>query len=392
MRLTDKSIVALALPAGKNESIFVDSDLPGFGLRLRAGGSARWVYSYRIGAQDRRVTLGSPASLTAARARSTAAELQAKVRLGIDPAGVKIENRARAAETMGATLQSYLAQRRSEVRPGHYAGIERHLVKHCRRLHGLQLAKIDRRTIAATLNTVDSKSGPIEANRVRTSLSSFYVWCIREGLVEQNPVTGTNRRSEKSRDRVLSPKELKAIWNGTAGAHDYYAIIRLLMLTGCRLSEIGALRWSEVFGDRVVLPAERTKNGRAHIVPLSDAARAILAARPRNDEYVFGRNEGRPFSGWNACKDRLDAEIAIQPWRIHDLRRTAATRMAELGVQPHVIEVVLNHVSGHKAGVAGIYNRATYEPEKRQALILWAEHLAAIVESRAAKVVSLQRA
>ncbi len=399
MRLTDKTIAELAPPKGKSEAIFFDDTLPGFGIRLRAGGSARWVYQYKIGTQHRRITLGSAAVLSATRARASATELHAKVRLGTDPAGEKIESRARAAETMEAALRSYLAQKRDEVRPGSYTGIERHLVKHCRRLHGLQLAKIDRRAIAATLGAVANKSGPIEANRVRASLSAFFVWCMREGLVEQNPVMGTGRRPEKSRERVLSPEELKAIWNTTAGTDDYSAIIRLLMLTGCRANEIAALRWSEIHNDRIVLPAERTKNARMHIVPLSDAAKAILEARPRHAarDFVFGRREGRPFTGWTVCQDLLDARIkaagaSVAPWTRHDLRRSVATSMAELGVQPHVIEAALNHVSGHKAGVAGIYNRAAYEPEKRQALTLWAERLLALVEGRKSKIVPLRGA
>jgi integrase len=400
MRLTDKTIAGLALPAGKDENIFYDDDLPGFGFRLRAGGSARWVYTYKIGSRHRRITLGTPAVLSAARARATAAELHAKVRLGTDPAGEKIEGRARAAETMEAALRSYLAQKRGEVRPGSYTGIERHLVKHCRRLHGLQLAKIDRRAVAATLSTIASKSGPIEANRVRASLSAFYAWCLREGLTDTNPVIGTGRRPEKSRERLLSDAELKAIWSATAGTDDYSAIIRLLALTGARANEIAALSWSEASDDKIVLPAARTKNARRHIIPLTAPSRAILDARPRraDRDFVFGRREGRPFTGWSVCKDLLDARIAaatgapIAPWTPHDLRRTAATRMAELGVQPHVVEAVLNHVSGHKAGVAGIYNQATYEPEKLQALTLWNEHLLALVEGRKSKIVPLRGA
>jgi integrase len=399
MRLTDKAIAGLALPAGKNEAIFYDDDLPGFGLRLRAGGSMRWVYTYKIGVQHRRITVGMPAVLSAARARATAAGLHARVRLGADPAGEKLEGRIRAAETMEVALRSYLAQKRGEVRLGSYTGIERHLVKHCRRLHGLQLVKIDRRAIAAMLGAVASNSGPIEANRVRASLSAFFAWCMREGLADANPVIGTGRRPEKSRQRVLSDAELMAIWKATAGPDDYSAIIRLLTLTGARAAEIAGLSWSELRDDSIVLPSARTKNAREHIIPVTAPVRTILDVRSRraDRDFIFGRREGRPFTGWSVCKDLLDARIeaagaSIAPWTPHDLRRTAATRMAELGVQPHVIEAVLNHVSGHKAGVAGIYNRATYEPEKRQALTLWSEHLLAVVGGRARKILPLRSA
>ncbi len=399
MKLTDKAIAVLSMPKGKVETIFYDDDLPGFGLRLRAGGSARWVYTYKIGTQHRRVTLGSPASLSAARARASAAELNARVRLGTDPAGEKSEGRARAAETMDAVLQCYLVHKRETVRPRSYAGIERHLVKHCRRLHGLQLAKIDRRAIAATLTAIASKSGPIECNRVRASLSAFFAWCMREGLLDTNPVVGTGRRPEQSRARVFSDADLKAIWAATAGSDDYSAIIRLLALTGARANEIAALRWSEVHDDKIILPSTRTKNAREHVIPLTEPVRAILDGRPRraDRDLVFGRREGRPFTGWSVCKDLLEDRIrangaSLAQWVPHDLRRTAATRLAELGVAPHVIEAVLNHISGHKHGVHGIYNRATYENEKRAALTLWADHLLALAEGRPRKFVPLHAA
>jgi integrase len=172
----------------------------------------------------------------------------------------------------------------------------------------------------------------------------------------------------------------------------------LLALTGARANEIAALSWPEGDDDKIALPASRTKNKRDHVIPLSEQAQAILDHRPRraDHDFVFGRRNGRPFTGWSVCGDLLDARIkdsgaTVAHWTPHDLRRTAATRMAELGVPPHIIEAVLNHVSGHKHGVAGIYNRATYEPEKRHALALWADHLLAIVEGRKRVVVPLMR-
>jgi integrase len=150
----------------------------------------------------------------------------------------------------------------------------------------------------------------------------------------------------------------------------------------------------------IELPGSRTKNKRVHQIPMSEAVSRILAAQPRIEgcDLVFGYGEDRPFSGWTAAKAKLDARIAesagrpLPHWTAHDLRRTAATRMADLGVQPHVIEAVLNHVSGHRNGVAGIYNRATYAAEKAQALVLWASHVAALVEGRTSNVTSLKRA
>ena len=162
------------------------------------------------------------------------------------------------------------------------------------------------------------------------------------------------------------------------------------MLTGQRLSEIAGLRWSEIdFGRGVIsLPGERTKNGRPHEVPMAATVRSLLKAQARSDgrEFVFGEGAG-PYSGLSQRKAALDKDIArlrggkpLPAWVHHDLRRSTATGMAEIGIQPHIIEAVLNHVSGHKGGIAGIYNRAQYGPEKAQALARWDQRIRKLVE------------
>jgi integrase len=226
---------------------------------------------------------------------------------------------------------------------------------------------------------------------------------MTEGLVDANPVVGTRRHEEAERDRVLTNDELRTIWAALENDH-YGAIVKLLALTGQRKGEIAGLQWSEIKDGSIELSGERTKNHRPHTVPLSEPAHAILAAQPKrtdNDgtvrDLIFGFGEG-PFSGWSGCKEALDARVTeaagrpLDEWVLHDLRRTVATRMADLGVQPHVIEAVLNHQSGHKRGVAGIYNRSTYEREKTAALELWGEHLMAVVQRRKSKVVPLRQA
>jgi integrase len=396
MKFTQKAVDSFVLPAGKSEAIVFNDELAGFGIRIRRGGARTWIFQYKIGTQHRRITLGSATALSLAQARKTATDLHAQVRLGRDPSGEKTEGRIRAAETVAAALASYLPYQRSHLKPRSYTEVERHLLKHCKPLHGLQLDKVDRRTVAARMTAIATKSGDVTANRVRASLAAFFAWAIREGLAEFNPVAGTGRREERSRERVLTDPELKAIWAATAGGDDYSAVVRLLALTGARASEIGALRRSEIEGDRIFLPGSRTKNGRPHVIPLAPAALELLEGRPsRADrDFVFGRQPDRPLTGWSVCKVALDARIgdAVKGWTHHDLRRTLATRLGELGVAPHIIEALLNHVSGHKHGVAAVYNRANYEIQKRQALTLWAEHLLAIVEGRKATVVSMLRA
>ena len=272
---------------------------------------------------------------------------------------------------------------------------------------------IDRRTVASRLSDIAASSGPVAADRARAALSAFFSWAMREGLANGNPVIGTNRASQgKQRDRVLSDAELREIW-GALQDDQYGAIVRLLILTGQRREEIGGLLEQEVDFDRdmLKLPPERTKNSRPHDVPLTAPIRAILQAQPRRvrRHLLFGEGEGG-FQGWGRAKRALDSRVLaarkaaakkagtdlrkIKPmtgWRLHDVRRTVATRMADLGVQPHVIEALLNHVSGHKAGVAGVYNRSTYMAEKAAALALWAEHLMALVQGQSSSVVPMKR-
>jgi integrase len=179
-----------------------------------------------------------------------------------------------------------------------------------------------------------------------------------------------------SRDRVLTQDELKALWHSLSD-NRFSEIVRLLLLTACRRNEIGNLTWDEIDLKRnlIVLPPDRTKNGRGLELPLSAQALAIIERTPRRNTTPFLFSDANGYKGWDQDKMRLDARLGIAPWRLHDCRRSAATYMAEIGVLPHIIEAVLNHQSGHKASVAGIYNRAKYADEMRAALQRWADHV-----------------
>jgi integrase len=234
----------------------------------------------------------------------------------------------------------------------------------------------------------------------------LFTWAIGEGMAHANPVVGTNKACEEvQRDRVLSDEEFRLVWLH-AGDGDYGAILRLLILTGQRREEVGGMTWSEIDLSKALwsIGGERTKNGLPHEVPLSSQALLILEPMGRQEgrALVFGTGEGG-FSGWSKAKQRLDGRLVealreqhgpkaeLVPWRLHDIRRTVATRMADVGVLPHIVEAVLNHMSGAKRGVAGIYNRSTYSGEKRAALARWAEHVAALA-GEGSKVVPLKRA
>jgi integrase len=389
-KLTKTTVAALTLPRRKSELLVFDADLPGFGVRLREGGSKTWIFQYKLGSKHRRITLGRVSALEPAAAREQASKLHAQTRLGQDPAGERAESRARADETFGACVRLFLAWQRGRVKS--FRDVERHLVRNLTALHNLPLAKIDQRTIAAQLARISARGSPVQANRTRASLSKFFSWACGEGLAENNPAALCNRNPEKSRDRVLSHNELKQIWAALPDS-DYGAIIKLLILTGQRASEISDLQWSEIDRERglISLPPSRTKNRRRHTVPMSDMVRAILEARPRNGrEFVFGASQKRGFTGWSRAKNALDEVVKIPSWRVHDIRRSTATGMSEIGIPPWIVEAVLNHVSGSKAGPAGVYNKSTYEGEKAAALTRWAAHVAAIVEGRESNVTPMR--
>jgi integrase len=391
MKLTTTTVRTAALPAGTTDAIIFDDEIPGFGLRIREGGSKKFVFQYKLGTKQRRMALGAATSETVATARKNAAKLHARVKLGEDPASDKVERKREASETFLPAAEEFLEKKQADWRPGTLREVRRHLLSHAKPLHKLPVARITLRDVANVLATIK----PVTANRVRSSLSVLFGWLIQAGRLDTNPVIKSGKNPEKPRDRVLSPAELKLIWDNLNG-YQYGAIVKLLMLTGARSSEISGLRWDEISDGQIAFPAERVKNKRAFTLPLSPAAAEIIEQQPRRDgrELVFGT--GRLSGSWSRCKEQLDEQITkangkpLPAYTIHDIRRTVATGMAEIGVLPHVVECVLNHVGGFRAGVAGVYNRASFQKEMRDALLLWAEHLASIV-GRPGKVTPLRK-
>jgi integrase len=325
---------------------------------------------YRVNGSQIVKSIGRHGALTPDTARAKARQLLGVVASGADPY-------ARAnGDTFSATVDRYLERKRASLKPTSFAGVELYLRNHSSPLHNLRLDQIDRRKIASLLGEIETTSGAVSRNRARSALSAFFTWVIQEGLLDHNPVQGTGKADEGgSRERVLTQDELRALWRGLCD-DPFSNVVRLLLLTGQRRNEIGKLSWPEVdlVRWRINLPASRVKNGRQHSVPLSAQAHAILAGLPRRNssEFIFGE---RGFNDGGTAKARLDARVGIADWHLHDLRRSAATYMAEIGIQPHIIEAVLNHQSGHKAGVAGIYHRASYPEAMRDALQRWADHV-----------------
>jgi integrase len=361
-------------------SVLWDQTVKGFGCRRHGTDGRHYLLRYRFNGKQTFKKIGRHASpWTPDTARAEALRLLGQIVSGTNPAIAD-----RQGDTFGVELDRYLASKQGALKPSTYGNLEYHLRKQAAPLHALALTDIDRRTIAQLLSGVERGSGATSRNRLRSSLSAYFAWCVREGLLETNVVAGTGVADEgPSRDRVLTGTELAEVWRK---GND---VIRLLILTGCRRDEVGKLSWSEVDFDRalLVLGADRTKNKRPIELPLSPLALSILQQRMASDKVSSGRaaaNDAPVFEigSWSHTKAQLDKSlVGVAPWRLHDLRRSCATGMAELGVQPWIIENVLNHISGHKAGVAGIYNRSKNEAPMRDALARWAAHVATITSA-----------
>jgi len=350
-----------------------DEKVCGFGVRKQRRGT---FYYVRVRHQRRQIMRsigrhGSPWTVETARAK--ALELLGTLASGSDPFTASL-----AGETFGAEIERYLARKRASLAPRSYVETVRYISDYSAPLHKLPISEIDRRTIAVLLGQIETSCGAVTRNRLRSCLSAFWTWAIAEGLTELNPVTGTAKAEVAgSRERVLSAEELRKLWHAL-GDNRFSEIVRLLLLTAARRNEIGNLQWSEIDLSRklIVLPPDRTKNGRGLELPLSTQALAVIERTPRRNTTPFLFSDANGYKGWDQDKGRLDARLGIAPWRLHDLRRTAATGMAELGVQPWYVEAVLNHQqSGHKQGIAGTYNRAKYTDEMRRALQRYADWL-----------------
>ncbi|WP_369719724.1 site-specific integrase [Bradyrhizobium sp. LLZ17] len=197
---------------------------------------------------------------------------------------------------------------------------------------------------------------------------------------------------------MLTDAEIAKFWSAASAERaEFGALVKLLLLTGCRLNEVAGMTSGELSDDRMTwsIPGARTKNGRPHLVPLAPLAQQILGNVRETDtaagqSYIFSTTDGiSHVSGWSKIKARMDDRMKIPHWRLHDLRRTAATGMAEIGIAPHIVEAALNHISGAKAGVAGVYNRAQYSAEKKAALARWAQHVSGVIDGGVANVVPL---
>jgi integrase len=376
---------------------------PALRLIVQPSGSRSFAVRTRIAGKTAKITL-KDVGLDLKAARDSARKMLEEIAAGIDP---RAERKRIKATTFKGVADLYLKDSASHVRTKTQIERKRHLNRDWAPLHNKPLAEIRKADVAARLLELKDEYGAIAANRSRTTLHNMMEWAIDQDLIEANVVASTRRplRREPTRDRVLTPDERRAVWTATDDEGAYSRIVRLLQLTLQRKSEVSGMMRSELDLEKAIwsLPGERTKNGLPHLVPMSKQAVAIIKAQLEaqpDGEHLFGKSGAAPFSGWSRAKRRLDGRIARQraerrlgralakgekpapadhlaAWTLHDLRRTGSTAMNdELGIAPHVVEAVINHISGEaKRGVAGTYNRAQYLAERTWALQAWADHL-----------------
>lgn len=370
-----------------SEKIIFDDKVSGFGLRLRRSGRHVWILQYRTPTQEqRRLTLDRESHLSVDKARKLADKKRSEAKTGDDPQKRKEMEREAARRTLSWAIEQYLETKKPHLRRNSYAELDRYLHQHWAKLHKKPISKIDIKSIDDQLKDTVKEHGRISAARGRVALSSLFAWAMRKGHAPANPVIATDdpAAGAKPRERVLSDDELRQVWNAADDDSDYSRIIRLLILTGQRRQEVGSISWDELNADTGMwsIPGYRTKNHRSHQITLPATARAIIKQVPRRHQipFLFGRDHG--FVSWSMAKAAFDEKCKIEPWVIHDLRRTAASGMQRLGIRVEIIEKALNHTSGVFRGVTGVYHRDPMTEAVREALEEWSNHVRRVVTGK----------
>lgn len=387
-----------------------DEDLSGFGLRVAPQGSKSFVFQYRMGGREakaRRFTIGGLGSpWTPELARKEAERLLLKVRQGIDPAAEKHERRRQAVDL---AFSAYVITFGELYLRGRWKRWE--LGRNVLQLHAVP--ELRDKPLPAIRRADPIWDGlrdrPAVARITFATLRKMFRWAVTRGDLDRSPLEGVEApKGPPSRDRVLSDGELQLILEAASSVgRPFDSLYKLLLLTGQRRDEVAAVEWSELDRSSAQwsLPAFRSKNKQPNLVPLSSSVLKVLDGLAGGERWptsglLFTTNGTRPISGFSKAKRRLDEAIAsslapqpsIDAWRVHDLRRTVATGLQRLGVRFEVTEAILNHVSGAKAGVAGVYQRYDWLEEKRDALEKWARHVESVTKpALAANVIKLER-
>jgi integrase len=352
-----------------------DSLVTGLILRVSPGGTKTFRFWYRFNGKANSITLGRFGVLTLAEARNKAKRAIARVAEGEDPS---VPSGSTGSGPTFEWLVTEFIKRYAKPNTSSWRETER-LLRREFSPHWAKLSinSIGKANVVKILNGIVDRGSPSAANHAFSAASKLFNWAVEQGHLSQSPMFGLKKPTKaKSRERTLSDDELRKVWNAaeTMG-YPYGTIVQLLILTAQRRAQVSGMRWDELDlkAKTWTLTGERMKTGHKHVLPLTNRVISILEGIPRTDDRlvfpaVSGDNSVSGFSKW---KRQIDRQSGVTDWTIHDLRRTAATGMAQLSVPPHVVEKILHHTSGSTAGVAGIYNRYGYLAEMREALEEW---------------------
>lgn len=387
-----------------------DAGMPGLYLVVQPSAAMSWAVRYRHAGKPRKFTIGPYPAFGLAKARAAAGSALRLVSEGRDPGAEKAEQESAKADIsflVPDVLDDFVSRHVTAKNRDSYVKetkriIETELKPRWKHKH---IQAVKKQDVVRLLDDIVDRGAPVMANRVRALLSKFFVWAMERDIVDASPISSTRAPSvETARDRVLADEEVRLVWLA-AGKIEYPfgPMVKLLLLTGQRRSEVAGALWAEMEleGNSRLwgISPDRSKNRREHFVPLAASTLEIINALPKikpsesakaKPKYLFTTTGETAVSGFSKAKTQLDAEmlaiakkeaqergddperISIAPWTFHDLRRTAASGMARLGIGVHVVEAVLNHRSGSIKGVAAVYNRYDYAEEKREALTAWA--------------------
>lgn len=402
MRSLTSAAIARIKPPAAGQIDHFDKGYPGLSLRCSYRGAKTFVHVYRFNGKLHRVTLGRWPALSLVDARNAWRRGRETIERGEDPA----RQIAMAPDTFAAVAAEWL--KRDQAGNRSVAEVARIIAREAMPQWGDRLIlTLTRRDAIELIDRVADRGKLTAARRLHSHLHRLFRWAVGRGILERNPMAELPKPgAEVRRDRVLSDPEIAAIWKASAElwhvgddlphGWPFGPALRVLLLTGARKDEICSLRWSEIASEAINLPAARSKSGEPRLIPLSVPAFEIIDDLPRigDSDFVFTTTGCSPISGWSKAKAELDEEAvavlgsAMPPWRIHDFRRTVATGMQRLGISLQVIEAVLGHVGGSRAGIVGVYQRHSFDTEKRAALDAWAAELMRIISKTAYKTLA----
>ena len=365
-----------------------DGIVPGLRFDIHPTGKKSSRLLARVHGKLKSFPIGDMSMMTVAEARAKAKGILAAIASGEDPSETKRAVARNAAEIVELVSRNFI-ERYAKAHNKTWQETERLIARNILPSWGRRpIASIDRRDVNDLLDAIVDRDAPIAANRVFAAGRKLFAWARARDLIATSPFEGVKAPSKEiSRDRTPSDFELGlSLQAAVKIGFPFGTFVTLLAFLGQRRAEVAGLRWSELNSDLTLwtLPRERAKNNVQHEVPIAPEVRSILVALPRfeGSDFVLTSSGTTSISGYSKAKSALDSAITelnggtpIEPWRLHDLRRSMASGMAKLGVQLPVVEKILNHVSGSFAGVAGVYQRHDFADEKRRALEIWAQYL-----------------